>query len=340
MTTGERQLIREQAAGWAMRLQNGALSSSERAAFDLWRAADPRHHSAFHLAQQTLTDLAGMKREAGYNDMLGIPTLRERIVAGWGGWTPVPVAAVALLALLIGLRISLLRQVSSEMSAHETQVAQIEKVNLSDGTVVTLGGQSRIEVTFSDNARRVDLLRGEAFFEVERDAARPFFVGVLGATMRVVGTKFDVRRGADQLRIAVLEGMVEVTRPVPKEPASSSRESLQKYVLTPRQQMRASARDWNEVSVSGVEPNALAAWRTGRLFYEGAPLSEVVADANRYYHGHIRIVGEKLGAMRVTTSFQFAQIDQMIETLTVALPLMAERVPNGDIVLREKRTGV
>jgi transmembrane sensor len=339
VNAGERPSIREQAAGWAMRLQNDALSSSEKAAFDLWRAADPRHDSAFRLAQQSWTDLVGMKSEPRSKDLLGSPTLRERIVAGWAGWTPVPVAAVALFALLIGSGIFLWREVSRGPSAYRTQVAQIEKVNLSDGTIVTLGGDSSIEVTFSGNARRVDLLRGDALFEVEKDAARPFFVGVLGATVRVVGTKFDVRRGADQIRIAVLEGVVEVMGPVPQKPGSSSGEALQKHVLMPRQQMLASTGESNEVSVSGVDPNAFATWRTGRLFYDGAPLSEVVADANRYYSGHIRIVGEKLGAMRVTTSFRFAQIDQVIETLTIALPLMAERAPNGDIVLREKRTG-
>ena len=339
VNAGERPNIREQAAGWALRLQNHALSSSEKAAFDLWRAADPRHDSAFRLAQQSWTDLVGMKSEPGYKDLLGPPTLRERIVAGWAGWTPLPVAAVALLALLIGSGIFLWREVTRGTSAYETQVAQIEKINLSDGTIVTLGGDSRIEATFSGTARRVDLLRGEALFEVERDAARPFFVGVLGATLRVVGTKFDVHRGPDQLRIAVLEGVVEVSPPMPQESASSSREAMQKHVLMPRQQMLASTGKSNEVSVSGVDPNAFATWRTGRLFYDGAPLSEVVADANRYYKGHIRVVGEKLGAMRVTTSFWFAQIDQMIETLTIALPVTAERAPNGDIVFREKRTG-
>jgi transmembrane sensor len=100
VNAGERPNIREQAAEWAMRLQNGALSSSERAASDAWRAADPRHESAVLLAQQSWTDLVGMKSEPGYKDLLGPPTLRERIVAGWASWTPVRVAAVGLLALL------------------------------------------------------------------------------------------------------------------------------------------------------------------------------------------------------------------------------------------------
>jgi len=338
MPTGKQQAIREQAAGWAMRLQNGPLGSSEKDAFDQWRAADPRHDSTFRLAGQSWTDLASMKSETDYQDLLGLPTVRERVVAGWAGWRPVPVAAVAFLAVLIGSGVFLLRGWSRGTSVYATQIAQIETVNLSDGTIVTLGGHSRIQVTFTGNARRVGLVRGEALFEVQKDAARPFFVGVLGATVRVVGTKFDVRRGKDQLRIAVLEGVVEVRPPVPQEPASPTSEALQEHVLRPGQQMVANTEEWNEVSVTRVDPDAVATWRTGRLFHEGAPLSEVVADANRYYHGHIRIVGEKLGAMRVTTSFRVAQIDQMIETLTVALPLTAERVANGDIVLTERRT--
>ncbi|MFN8627013.1 MAG: FecR domain-containing protein [Candidatus Binatia bacterium] len=339
MNPGERSHILEQAAAWALRLQNGALTRSERAALECWRAADPRHDSAFLLAQQSWADLAGMKRAPGYDDLLDPPTLRERVLTGWTAWTPVPIAAAALLALLIGAGIFFWGGMSSGIATHETRVAQIEKVDLADGTIVTLGGDSRIEVTFSRQQRRVDLVRGEALFQVAKDAARPFLVRALDATVRVVGTQFDVRRGEDQLCVAVLEGVVEVVPPAPDRAASSSSEALHKRVIMPRQQIVANTGQWDTASVSGVNADAFASWRTGRLFYDGVPLREVVADLNRYYRGHIRVASEELGAMRVTTSFRVGQIDQMIATLAIALPLTAERAPNGDIGLREKRNG-
>ena len=76
-----------------------------------------------------------------------------------------------------------------------TRTAEVREVTLHDESVVTLGALSAIESGFSAKLRgKVELLSGEAFFAVEKDENRPFVVHVGDAEVRVLGTKFDVRR--------------------------------------------------------------------------------------------------------------------------------------------------
>ncbi len=91
-----------------------------------------------------------------------------------------------------------------------------------------------------------------------------------------------------------------------------------------------------QLTVRAVEPTDIAAWRSGRLVYDNAELSDIVADANRYARSRIVIADAQLESLRVTTSFRTSQVEGMVETLQAALPLVAERQADGDIVLRAR----
>jgi len=145
------------------------------------------------------------------------------------------------------------------------------------------------------------------------------------AAVRVLGTRFSVRRGVEQVNVAVLEGRVEVT-PV----AQPSR------VLTAGQRITTGA-EVLEAQLESFSPGAAPdAWHAGRLSFDGVPLAEVIADVNRYYPAGITLAASSLANLRVTTSFEAGQIDLMIDSLTVALPLTAERRPDGHVVLAPK----
>jgi transmembrane sensor len=78
---------------------------------------------------------------------------------------------------------------------------------------VTLNTDSAIRTNFNDKLRRIDLLRGEALFDVTKDAARPFVVVAGEVRVRAVGTSFTVRaRDNGQVNVLVREGVVEVSR--------------------------------------------------------------------------------------------------------------------------------
>ncbi len=76
---------------------------------------------------------------------------------------------------------------------------------LSDGSVVTLNADSRIDVHMDQHQRNI-LLRGEAIFKVAHDESRPFFVHAEHTTVRAVGTQFNVYARPDgSTTVAVLE---------------------------------------------------------------------------------------------------------------------------------------
>ena len=168
---------------------------------------------------------------------------------------------------------------------------------------------------------------GDAFFSVAKDVTRPFFVVIDGVQIEAVGTQFEVRERAEGVSVAVVEGDVEVSRPESGE-AQIVRLHRGESVIA----------DYAAVDpVRNVSPDDVGAWRAGRLVYDNVELRDVVADANRYINAKIIIQDPELATERITTSFRTTQVEGMLETLQSALPLSADRQPNGDIVLHARR---
>lgn len=217
---------------------------------------------------------------------------------------------------------------------YATDIAEVREIALPDGSRMTLGGQSRAEIHFDGDRRQVALHEGEAFFSVTRDADRPFFVSVGGNAVRVVGTQFDVQRGNAQVRIGVLEGVVEV---VPQADAKSVPVAATR-VLTAGQGVSASLQ--GELGATHATDAAAAGeWRKGRRVYIDAPLREIVADMNRYSRRPIVIADPLLGDLQLTVSFRVSQPQQMLGSLEIALPVLVDRDDPERIVLRAKPGG-
>jgi transmembrane sensor len=91
-------------------------------------------------------------------------------------------------------------------------------------------------VRLEKDARRVTVHDGQALFDVAHDSARPFLITAGDETVRVVGTKFDVRRRDGQLTVTVLRGLVEVSTdgednaraPAPRPDAGTCRRRLRR----------------------------------------------------------------------------------------------------------------
>ena len=112
---------------------------------------------------------------------------------------------------------------------YATEIGERRSITLADGSTVDLNARSRVRIEFSKKERRVDLLDGQALFQVTKDKNRPFIVSSGDATVRAVGTQFDVYRRTNSTTVTVLEGRVAVystahvesTAPVPESAPSS-----------------------------------------------------------------------------------------------------------------------
>ena len=338
--------VDSQAREWFMLRGERALSESERQAFDVWIAA-PEHRQSYRQLEQICSGLAqlvaGPKGEA-LRQLNGVAGLLDSCRQRWAQLCadvklPAPQLGFALASVLaLGVWLAVPAQ-GPQLRSYMTQVAETRVLLLEDGSEVTLGAGTEITSSFSEGRRDVTLLQGQAFFVVSKDPERPFYVNTASASIRVVGTRFDVRRNLDQVKVSVEEGIVDVVHRATaagysrdlSQPREDAGAAVKPVRLLAGQQLRLDQQAAS--AVLDVDQNELASWREGKLIYHNARLSEVVADANRYRQGSIILSADHLDDLRVTASFRVDQVDTMVSMLEQSLPVRVFYEPNGRVVI-------
>lgn len=234
-------------------------------------------------------------------------------------------AAVLLLALLVPL---LWAPAANQPELLVTAGGEeIQEVVLEDGTRVSLNANSRLSYPeeFGPHERRV-YLRGEAWFEVEAQGGRPFYVETEDLLVKVVGTAFNVRSWPEQsgVSVEVGSGRVEV---------HSGLEGNE-HILLQRGEGLVFHRSTKQLEQVPLNRNYLA-WKTGQLNFEDTPLSEVLQTLERTYQrpitaDHPTIFEEKLGG-----SFSHQSFEHVVEVLCTTFQLEQHTV-NGVVVLSRK----
>lgn len=303
-----------QAAAWIERLQADDVTDADRARCRAWRGEHPRHERVFQemLATYQLLTAAGPSvRATSFGIAMHTATQRRR--RGWRGWT----AMAAVLALLLA---PLWNGWQAWMSPRfETAVGERALVVLPDGSSMELNSTSAARVSYSDDRRVVRLTRGEAYFTVAHDTARPFWVVAGNTWVRAVGTAFNVNhRAGGDVRVTVSEGRVKVVA-VPNGGASPSDDALARL---PASLLAAGAQA--DLRPGHTEVRALPAlqvtrevsWRTGTVHFENRPLREVAEELGRYTPLRIEL-SDRARDLRVGGSFQTNP--QGVEALLTAL---------------------
>ncbi len=324
------QNIKSEASEWLMRRRFDSSGSFDSEAFELWLQEDPRHQKVYRLAEQAWVDLQEMQTDPELTKLAAAPS--RRFLSGWLGrrfllWGSLASAAAAVLIMVLGLPRPEQREVAFHQE-YRTNTAEIREVVLPDGSSVVMGGKTSLSVDFSQVERKVSLASGEAYFNVSKDASRLFSVSSEKAMVNVLGTRFDVRYGADMLRVSVAEGAIEV---VEADPINADARAERRQ-LGAGEQLVVSA-DGALGHVEPVQSEASGTWTSGRFGYFRVPLKQMVADANRYYSGEIRLQSAAVGDLLVNTSFRISQIDGMLESLPGALPIVVRHEAGNVVVL-------
>lgn len=333
----------QEAARWLMLLAERRLSEAEAARFEAWLTADSAHQEVFRRLEAAWCNVPYMSGVPGLEALMR-PSLYERVAGGLsslsarlarrGGRRAGGVLAGALALAVASLCFALLAPQAGgplppQAPDYTTQIAELRDLVLEDGSRVTLGAASALDVVFTPAERRVVLSRGEAFFEVTKDTNRPFIVETPGAVVRVLGTRFDVRLGSERVRVAVSEGKVEVLQP--PVPSAPLKDEDVRHVLLAGQSV-VTAKAGKVEPVLPVEAATVAAWRDGQLVYVDAPLSEIIADINRYSRSEIVLADPALGEIRYTAAFNAAEAGSMLGMIRTSLSL-EERHEGGRIIL-------
>lgn len=208
---------------------------------------------------------------------------------------------------------------------YSTPVGGLDTVPLADGSQVTLNTDTRIRVDLGDRERRIELDKGEAFFDVARDPARPFVVHVNEKRIVAVGTKFAVRRDGDDVRVAVTEGKVLINR-AERAIASARPGGAAADVLLGAGSIAQTARaDVLVRRESRPETEQLLSWRSGYLMFEATPLAAAVAEFNRYNTRKIVIRDASIASLPIGGNFRSGNIDAFLWLLEAGFPIEVQR---------------
>lgn len=312
---------RREAASWFATLNQKRVAASDVTAFSQWRRT-PENADAYARIE-TMWEAAGSLK--GDADIAALTQgARARADASRRaqlrfskGLIPISVVAVVA-AVVIGVAIQPGRPLSYETGLGERRV-----VVLADGSRVTLDTESRITVKLTGSRRAVELASGQAFFEVEGDVARPFVVRAGATDVTAVGTRFDVRRAGDGAQVTLVEGKLDVQA----RTGSSAR-----WSLAPGQQIVTAA---PRPAVRAVDVASETSWTAGRLVFAGDTVEAAVNEVNRYSRTKVVLEAPAIARIAVSGAFNTGDVDGFVSALTELYPVVAERTPSGQIVIRD-----
>lgn len=311
-----REQVEQAAAEWIARRDLGGWTAADEAGLTTWLAASAGNRAAYYRLNAAwqeagrLRALAAAPRQSSPDHAPRAANRRRYAIAA---------------SLLVGLVAGATWFFWPAAPAYRTEIGGLEAVPLSDGSKVTLNTDSEIRVAVSATERRVDLERGEAFFEVAHDPARPFIVRAGDRRVVAIGTQFSVREDGDDVRVVVSEGRVRLETAAGEEVAVLAAGTIARA--------REDAVMVQEDRLAEIERTL--AWRSGQLTFRDTPLAEAIAEFNRYNTRKIVIEDPAIAALEVGGVFRATNVGSFVSLLEEGFPIHVE--DEGDRIVITSR---
>jgi transmembrane sensor len=351
-------LIAEQAAEWYVAHRDGELAPAQQQAFMRWLRASPVHVAEYlsivsvaqdigDAARQDTTSLRQLLHEAAAQNHVvpldgtahtPVPDTRvpghyrtrsirehhttrssRRPVVRWG-------VGIAVSALVTVILIGSLRWFASgppPAQSYATHHGEQRSLQLPDNTIVRLNSDSAITVSFDRHQRRVEVTRGQAYFEVAKDPSRGFGVQVDGLLIKDIGTAFDVNRQGTDTTVTVAEGQVQVWHASPAPSAGwfgSDRHLSAPQGHAPILDLEAGHQA--RIATSGtvesrgpVDVQRATAWTQGNIAFENQSIAVVAAEFNRYNNLQISVGDPRIAALPISGTFDAHDVPTFVAFL-------------------------
>ena len=347
------ELFAKEAADWVVVL--GDADEQTRKAFAVWLRASPENVKEFLSVAAIWGTLPELSEQPSAEELVRLAAKQPNVVAlpraarseseqppaGQSSrrqWIA-RAAAIALVAVAIGA-IFFVMQPEENAILYATLTGEQSSVPLPDGSVVNLNTQSRMRVKFSEEFRDVHLVEGEALFNVERDAKRPFRVITEHALIEAVHTQFNVRQDSNAVTVTVTEGVVVVSSAtvgagtdLSVDGQSGETDSSQSVRLNAGQQTQVGSDITEAVVVDTKVENAIA-WRQHRLIFDALPLKQVIEEFNRYNDPPAVIEDRQLESLPISGVFRSNDRDSFLQFLSKMQIAEYARRADGVIVLK------
>lgn len=374
--------ILDEASTWFVEFRVGDADVHSRARFDRWLRQSPEHIRAYLEIARVYHELStlGSEQIASLNELISLaqrdanvvrlqrkapdepPTngtlapaqplgdaernpstvhesasgLRSSSRRRLSRWIPASLAAAAVAGLATWIALP-------KYPTYSTGVGENRTITMADGSTITLNALTDIRVRYTKAERVIDLVSGQAFFQVTANKYRPFVVHGGFAVVKDVGTQFDVDRAARSTTVTVVEGLVALYSDRASashgDGSSTPAESRQDSGTSPAVLLAAGEQavvSEHEITTQAhVNTGAATSWLKHRFIFDGSHLSDVVDQFNRYNSRQIIIDDAGLDALRISGVYSSTDPDSFLRFLGAQPGIEVTQV-NGAIHIDRK----
>ncbi|MGV8096729.1 MAG: FecR family protein [Mangrovibacterium sp.] len=160
-----------------------------------------------------------------------------------------------------------------------TNKGEQTNVILPDGSSAWLNVDTRITYNTSYGKKDREItVSGEAFFDVKKNAAKPFIVHVQNMEVKALGTAFNVKGYENDIIVqtSLFEGKIDVK-------INNSEGNLERQILTPGQSLVFS-KETDHASMKKFNQEAVGGWKDKQLIFENTPFDEVIKNTERWFN--------------------------------------------------------
>lgn len=353
---GPNQQILEEASAWFVTFRGQEVGSTAARDFHAWLKRSPEHIRAYLEIAAIYADIPAPAQGRTPAELIAAAKASPELnvisldVAANGSRQPKPnetarprfatrfmLAASVLICVFVGAWLYL------DRNTYGTGIGEQRSITMEDGSIVELNARSKVRIAFTDRQRDVQLLEGQALFRVAKDRQRPFVVHAGTASVRAVGTQFDVNRRSRGTTVTVLEGRVAVlsstpvsgqgavTQPVTPDILTHETKRSGEILLVSGEQMTVTPTDVRKAERPDIE--AATAWTQHLLVFDGTALSEVLEEFSRHSTRRIVVDSPELAALKISGQYTSTNPDSLLRFLRLQNGVVVSEV-NGEIHLR------
>ena len=322
MTGGDplaRAALRSEAAHWFNLRRSGDMTIADEDRFHEWLDRSDAHRDAYRRVTRAWAVAGAIARDGAASGATECEPVAGRAASPWRRYLALAASLLLVFAASWGVYQHGLPGLGGRQAQHfSTGVGQTTTVTLPDKSVVTLDSETEMRLRQTASERRIDLVGGRAFFRVAADPSRPFIVSAGGKSVRAIGTAFAVSFEHGNMVVTLAEGKVRV------EDASGGSGSGTDMV--PGGQLSIGAdHNW---TLRRVDVEKETSWTEGRLIFMRDPLSEAVAEMNRYSTRKLVFKDGKIPAREVVGVFEARDVDNFVKAME--LNGIARRISASD----------
>ncbi|WP_207531716.1 FecR family protein [Desertivirga arenae] len=232
----------------------------------------------------------------------GIEVNNRQTNSGWGFLkVAATLVLISAIAFLFWKRGSFKTVSATQYAVSAAESGKRVSLKLSDGTTIILNAESRLKypLKFNDSIRKVELLEGEAYFDVAHDETKPFIVISDKTRTQVLGTAFNIRayRSFTDIKITVTRGKVGVCKTDKNERPVSGAE-----LLLPNEQLQINRNTGDQKKVY-TDGNEILGWTQGKLIFNNERLTDVSTLLENTYGVQFKFANESIGRIRFSGFF-------------------------------------